>query len=312
MLDAYSFHRRQPRILAAISFHFLEARLVFLAEVVRELAAFPVAAIDILVFTNAVDPGQLSAIETSLSGASCEIVPAPALDHPYDLTWAHKPVIVSKFIGGKKTYSHFIYLEDDERMSFSNFCYFLEARETLRDSGLIPGFARVEWRAASRCFVNTDNVHRLALSGRPFAPRGRYNYIALDNPYYGAFILDQELAAEYVFSRSFDRARSCEVSSWEVRERAAMALMFEGAPPPFPARCVVPVDTAAKTIPSFATLAHLPNNYADDPNSGFGKIPMADLFQGEFEAAHVQALTRSRRARWVRKLFAERAKFHRA
>ena len=66
-----------------------------------------------------------------------------------------------------------------------------------------------------------------------------------------------------------------------------MALMFEDAPPPFPARCVVPVDTAAKIIPSFATLAHLPNNYADDPNSGFGKIPMAELFQGEFEAAHV-------------------------
>ena len=294
MNEACAFELHQTRILAAITFHFIEARIGYLAEVALTLAAFPVAAMEIVVFTNTDDPFERSVMSGALSGIgfAAKIVTIKDLAHPFDLSWAHKELIESRFVGEPKAFSHFIYLEDDIRLSFANFYYFIEARQALRAHGLIPGFARTEWRQASRCFVNTDNVKPVVLGGRVHVCCGLFGYVALDNPYCASLILDQELALEYVGSRSFDRLLSREVCGWGIRERAAMGLTFEAVPASFAARTVVPVDPQAKIIPPSACLAHLPNNYASDTSSEFGKIPMSELLSGTFDASFAQDLHR--------------------
>jgi hypothetical protein len=64
-----------------------------------------------------------------------------------------------------------------------------------------------------------------------------------------------------------------------------MGLTFEAQPAPFTYRAVVPVSRATRIAPSCAWLAHLPNNYADNADSSFGKIAMTDLFAGDFNPA---------------------------
>ncbi len=287
MHQAYTLGPDRARILAAISFHFVEGRIRYLAEVARGLAAFPVSSIDVVVFTNAQELSELSMISSALSGSglAVEVRPIKNLAHPYELTWAHKELIQAHFLSNTSAFSHFIYLEDDERMCYSNFSYFVEARPLLRHHGLIPSFARTEWRSVSHCYVNTDNERPVVLDKLAHIFCDPFYYVSLDNPYYGAFILDQELAVEYVSSRSFDRLKSGELSGWDIRERAAMGLTFEAVPEPFTARTVVPVDSRTKVIPARAWLSHLPNNYADDPASGFGKIPMAVLLTGAFNGS---------------------------
>lgn len=290
MPHAFAFEPHKARILAAISFHFIEARIDYLAEVASALAAFPVATVEVVVFTNTGDPSERSVICSALSsvGLAAQVVSIKDLAHPFDLTWAHKELIKSSFVGKAEAFSHFIYLEDDERLSFANFCYFVEARQLLDAQGLIPSFARTEWRKESHCFVNTDNMQPVLLDGRAHVSDGSFSYIALDNPYCGSFILDQDLALEHVGSRSFDRLKSREVSVWDIRERAAMGLTFEAVPASFNARTVVPVDTLARIIPPRAWLAHLPSKYASDAGSGFGKIPMFALLSGTLDAFFLQ------------------------
>ena len=294
MNEACAFEPHQTRILAAITFHFIEARIGYLAEVASTLAAFPVAAMEIVVFTNTDDPSERSVMSSALSsiGFAAKVVTIKDLAHPFDLTWAHKELIKTRFVGEPEAFSHFIYLEDDTRLSFANFYYFIETRQALRVQGLIPGFARTEWREASRCFVNTDNVKPVVLGGRVHVCCGLFSYVALDNPYCASLILDQQLALEYVCSRSFDRLLSHEVCGWGIRERAAMGLTFEAVPASFAARTVVPVDPQAQIIPPYACLAHLPNNYANDASSEFGKIPMSELLSGTFDASFAQDLHR--------------------
>lgn len=135
------------------------------------------------------------------------------------------------------------------------------------------------------------------VADRPFVAADHHAFLGVDNPYCGAFILDRELAREYVASRSFDPHRSCEVTGIGVRERAAMGLTFESPPAPFTHRVVVPVSIATRIVPHYAWLAHLPNNYVTDADTLFGKIAMRDLFAGDFNPA---GAVRSRRGGWFR------------
>ncbi len=57
-----------------------------------------------------------------------------------------------------------------------------------------------------------------------------------------------------------------------------MGLCFEHIPPSFQSRYVVPVSIQTGLIPSCAWIFHLPNNYANDPQTSFGKVQMNALF----------------------------------
>jgi hypothetical protein len=303
----------EARLLIAISFHYAQGRLVYLAKVILSLAAFPVRRRDIVVFTNTTDRAEQAAIREIfgkaglVEGRDARIEVAGLLPHPYHLTWAHKSLISGAFLAPDSPYSHFVYLEDDEGLTFENFAYFLVAREILRPFGnLAPAFLRTEWSEQRACAVNNDNTAPNALAGRSFIAHGEYAFLAPDFPYCGAFILDKDLAREYVKSRSFNlkrsRAVSAQMSYFGVRERAAMGLTFENPPAPFPYRVVVPVAMASRQAPSCALLAHLPNNYANDPNHHLGKVAMTDLFAGQFNAEREVVLSsfRSRKQKWFR------------
>jgi hypothetical protein len=285
----------EARLLIAISFHFVRIRLIYLEEVLRSLAAFPVRKRDIVVFTNTTDDVEQESIRqlfrkaSLVDGRDARLAVEADLPHPYLLTWAHKRLISGAFLAPDSPYSHFVYLEDDLQLTFENFAYFLAARETLRPfNNLVPAFLRTEWSAQRQCFTNSDNHAPIMLAERSFIVAGDYAYVAANSPYCAGFILDQELGREYVNSPSsaLERSRTedPEVAYYGVRERAAMGLTFENPPPPFRYRVVVPLSMATRLAPPCAWLAHLPNNYADKPDEPMAKVAMTDLFAGNFNS----------------------------
>jgi hypothetical protein len=271
------------RILAAISFHFDPARLIFLAEVLRSLSEFPVPTVEIAIVTNTLRQDQLTIIRRLaaevLSGKSVSVRSYGDLAHPFDLTWCHKAIIAEEFAAGEHArYTHFIYLEDDIRLSFVNFCYFLEFREILRSFGLLPSFVRVEYSTNVEGFVASDAFWPIYVPAQSHIRLGDNVFANMPNPYNPCFVLDRELADEYVRSRSFDHEQSIKVARWGVRERAALGLCLEHVPPPFQSRYVVPVSRRTARVPSFAWISHLPNTYANDSHSRLGKVRMDELF----------------------------------
>ena len=231
------------------------------------------------------------AAESSAFCKNLEVRSAPGLAHPYHLPWAHKQVITEEFLNGREVYTHYMYLEHDIEISFANFCYFLTYRPALRRFGLLPSFLRVEYNFSDDQLYSTDQVTVTRTDNRRIVRIDRFWFMNVENPYTAMFILDRDLAREYVASRSFDMDASSEVVQWGVRERAAMALCFESVPNGFYSRYVIPANPIDLTVPSLAYVYHTANNYANDPESGFGKMLMTRLFShGELSTVSVKTL----------------------
>ncbi|MGY2997351.1 hypothetical protein [Mesorhizobium sp. URHB0026] len=243
---------------------------------------------DVIIVTNTLQKDELGALnrlcrETLTSGTGT-VRSYGDLTNGWDLTWCHKSIIAKDFIKENHgRYTHFIYLENDIRLSFMNFCYFVEYREALRTFGLLPSFIRVEYSTALGGFTSSDVFWPVYVPVQSHVLLGDLVLVNMPNPYNPLFILDLELGAEYVQSPSFDRQASGTVCPWGVAERAAMGLCLENVPAPFQSRYVAPIYQKAGTVPAFAWVWHMPNNYADNPRSALGKIRMDRMFVGAGE-----------------------------
>jgi hypothetical protein len=272
------------RILVAITAHFNAQRLEYLAEVLRSFSEYPVDAIDVVIVTNTFDAGELALLDNlhrqTFPHATRPRVRSFAVKgSPYNLTWSRKEILLKEFCeNDENAYTHFMYVGDDIRITFQNFCYFVRYRRFLEPHGLIPSFLRVEYSASLGGFVSVDNVRRVNVSNRPQLPCGDSVFVVPRNPYTACYILDRALAAEYVHSASFDLEKSRAQCDWMGAERAAMGLCFENVPAPFTSRHVVPVSRETGTVSSFAWVSHLPNTYANLPEKFFGKVGVESLF----------------------------------
>lgn len=276
--------------LVAITFHYDETRFCYLQKVLECLSTFP--KVDIVIITNTRFSKKIEKIQQCIKkvlplgkgGGSVSIKSCDSIKHPYDLTWCHKELIPNVFLDQKKGYSHFVYLEDDIGLNFNNFCYFVHFREFLKPIGLLPAFLRVEINQKGEV-VATDNYYKLDVSRPPKIFCDKMVFLNPLNPYMACFILDRELAEEYVETNSFYKDKSTKISPWQVRERAAMGLCFENIPKPFSSRYVVPLALTASTpnqksflCCDFSLIYHLPNTYANDPKTFFGKTAIQTLF----------------------------------
>jgi hypothetical protein len=123
----------------------------------------------------------------------------------------------------------------------------------------------------------TDQFNRTQLDWGRIARTKTWSFTNLDSPYVGCFIMDQSLAREYTASRSFDSQLSASVKNWDIRERAAMGLTFEGIPRLFWHRLVIAFDGRNLQIPAFAYVYHAPANYANDPGTKPASLRVTDL-----------------------------------
>ncbi len=266
------------RILACVTFHYVAARLVWLRQVVECFSRFSVP-VRLIIVTNTTDHTELASIDalapsSAMTRLECRSF-AP-LPHPFELTWSHKSIIVDEFLTGDDT--HFVYVEDDIVIAPEAFAYWVTYRGPLGRRGLIPGFLRVERDRASGVLYATDQLAPTQLDRLRMIRVGQWAFTNLSNPYTGSFILDRELATEYVATRSFDMTASLAVKpNWAIRERAAMGLCFEHVPRFFFSRLVVPFDRGTLRVPAFAHVIHAPGNYAGTPDSHWAKIPVDEL-----------------------------------
>ena len=282
------------RILAAVTFHFREPRLHFLFQVVRALAEYPVDAVELVVITNVDNQTEINKIR-QLCEPLFEILPAhqgrtksfsiesfPNLPDPWLLPWCHKYLITDNFVATNSSYTHFIYIEDDILLSYENFVYFLHYRERLKSQRLIPSFQRIEYNTVDNRLYLLDQIAVSDFSARNRVEMDGYAFVNVDYPHNAMYIMDRDLALEYVKSRSFDRELSREVQpEWGICERSAMALCFEDPPPGFKHRYVSPVNIKTLTTPCWSWVYHIANNYSADRYKPFAKTRVDHLFASE-------------------------------
>ncbi len=265
----------RERLLVCVTFHYVAARLVWLQQVLACFSRYEIP-FHLIVVTNTVHPAEVASIMGLVPPSGSMQVECRSFDgmaHPFELTWAHKLIIAQEFLAGDRT--HFVYVEDDILIPPESFAYWLDYRASLGRRGLIPGFVRVEREPASGVLFATDQMGPTQLDRMRMVRAGPWMFTNADSPYTGSFILDRDLAAEYVASASFSKTGSMAVKpNWGIRERAAMGLSFEAVPRFFWSRLVVPFAPSTLRIPEFAHVTHAPANYAQDPASDLAKIPL--------------------------------------
>jgi hypothetical protein len=309
------------RILVAITFHFREARLQYLFQAVRALSEYPVESLDIVIVTDADHQEALRQIGdlcTPLfqpfparpkSKSSFSIESFPNLPDPWLLPWSHKHLISDTFLSERSSYTHFIYIEDDILVSFDNFCYFVYYRKLLEDKRLIPSFQRIEYNNVDNWLYLVDQIGASDFRSRKRVDLDGFAFVNLDFPYSAMFILDRELALEYVKTPSFDRARSKMVQpKMDVAARAAMGLCYENPPQGFVLRYVSPVNPSTLMTPYWSWVYHTPNNYAQNRLTPFAKTRTDQLFSPRknvltWQAPNKLAIHFERLRRWARRDF---------
>ncbi|NDD99341.1 hypothetical protein EB008_03475 [bacterium] len=269
--------------LIAITCHYNPERLECLEKVLQTLKTFPKA--DIVLLTNTGRKRKTKEIEecykkvfpAGIESKTVSMRTCPDLMHPIELTWSHKQLIKDEFLDPQKGYTHFIYLEDDIALDFDNFCYFVHARDVLKEKRLIPSFLRVETNNRNQ-IVSSSSAYKIAVNKHPQAPYRHLLFLNLNDPFCACYILDKELAEEYSNSPSFDLKNSSKVCSWGIRMRAGMGLCFENIPSPFYHRFVIPLDVDRLTCPFYAQVSHIPSSLARTSSNLDHKIPVDSLF----------------------------------
>lgn len=258
-------------LAVCVTFHYVPERLAYLSSIVAQYIGMA-ETIDVYVVTNVGDDTSRNRIRDALPtfprGMSLRFVTPTLMGHPFLLTWSHRDIFRELLAAGNV--SHFLYTEDDLLVTATNILYWLRYREPLRKFGLIPSFFRVE-QHPRRGWCSTDcNVPvRVYRQPRVICDDGM-RFICMPNPYQGLYFLDRELMEEFAASP----VTSPDWGQWGIREKAAAGMTFVNIPRGFSSRNVVPIGTSGLEIPEDCWVHHLPNNYANNPETAFGKLPL--------------------------------------
>jgi hypothetical protein len=270
---------KPPRLLLCITFHFSSLRLTYLKRIASEFESLA-ESVKTVVITNDPRAHELIKAELNPLGLELEILSPTLLGHPYLLAWCHKEIFRRELERKRNEFSHYLYAEDDLLISEHNMNYWMEARDRLKPSGLIPSFIRYEINHSMQQKVSADMAVKVdpAKAAKIFFPKINYAYIALPNPYQGTYLFDCELLAEHFGSCFSYGPEAPAPHGWIwTRERAALGATFYKVPYGFSSRNVAGYDLDSQCVDERCLIRHLPNNYTDNPACEIGNLAISDL-----------------------------------
>jgi hypothetical protein len=263
------------KILICVTFFYIANRLQYLHLIsnhFRELGK----TVFVVIVTNINEPDQRQRIQMAIAnkGFAFEIVSPTLMGHPYLLAWSHLDVIRTYW--QDQSITHFLYLEDDISIKKENVLYWIKGREMLKPLNLIPSFLRYENKYGDENLYSTDitkpiNPFRIARVNVSTS----YAYMNLSNPYQGMYFLDRELMTEHLHGpASNPDFVGCK---WNIREKAAQGVTFLNVPKGFNSRNLIGYKISEQRIDEHCLIHHTPDNYANNPDTDFGKLPIIQL-----------------------------------
>jgi hypothetical protein len=267
------------RLLVCVTFHYVPSRLRFLTTIAAEFSSLAEST-KVVIITNDLSAHESIASALSPLRLDLEVLTPTLLGHPYLLAWCHKDIFRREYERKSNEYSHYLYTEDDLLIRKHNINYWMESRERLKPSGLIPSFVRYEINPYSQAEVSVDLAEKVdpAKAAKIFFPHLNYAYIALPNPYQGTYLFDRDLLAEHFESIYRYGPEAPAPDGWiYTREKAALGATFCKVPYGFSSRNVVGYQIDVQSVDMRCLIHHTPNNYAINPSSEFGVLPICDL-----------------------------------
>ena len=188
-------------------------------------------------------------------------------DSPWGLLWEHKKTLQELAHSKISSRNLYLILENDILFNQANLDYWIQNRENLKSSGLIPTFLVVEYSLKRSQWV-AINLHnkRSSENIELFTFKIQDNqYFQLPELYSALFLLDHELLLEYCSSKAAGKETSRELIWWDLGARSNMGLQFVNYPAMFKNRYSLGIDSRSTRVVGSALVHHLPNLYCSVP-----------------------------------------------
>ena len=151
------------------------------------------------------------------------------LGHPLLLPYSNLPVMKKLF--HNKTFTHFLFIEDDILFTQKNLNYWLKHNKILKETTHYPSFIRIEKNAENK-FVYPDVNRRIKKNKQPSLILANQTYINIPYPYQGMYLYDRDQMYELFTSP----CTSPNFTKDEIIEMANLGLTYHKVPKNFYSR----------------------------------------------------------------------------
>jgi hypothetical protein len=252
------------RLLVHIAFHYSPGRERYLERVLQGIRKYHFAGLRLVVDTNVEAAREITL--PAAEGMDLHWRIHDQLKDPFELTWQHRlamPASIDQF-------DYFMYMEDDMLVPFPALQRWRSDSVKLWPRGYLRAFLRTECNSAGDQVV-TDQTEPARAGNYRLLSREAWYYP--ENPYHALWIYSREQLREFISSPAWIDGNNPE---WGIRERAAGGMIWAHGEPH---RCLLPLDSTRRVHPD-AWIRHLPNNYALDPESEYGRLSLEQLHSG--------------------------------
>ena len=267
------------KISIVICFHYNKKRIKNLIKICKNISSYRFSK-DVSIITNNINNKQSKFVKKQINKKlkKYSLVTIKNNPEPNLLPWYCLNFMKKKY--KDKSFSHFLYLEDDILINSKNINYWIYCRKILKSYNLIPAFLRCE--IINKNLISVDNQKKIKIKNTPkiLSSTKKYGFLNMRYPYHGACFMDRNLMNEYSKSNligiDYGSRHKIMKMLYPVKELANIIIGYINVPKGYFNRFFIPfIDF--KKIPIYCTIKHLDNKYSKDKNSYFGKIKVENL-----------------------------------
>jgi len=245
------------KLLICICFHYIEDRFRYLDVLMDRFLNEYTSRFNVTVIVDTNSKQGEMRLRERYPDDRVGIFRHDRLAHPFHLTWMHRYHISLH----KDEYDFFMYVEDDMDIPLENFVRYLENFRIVWPRG-VPVFLRVEEKDGVRYNSDAERRepvrHLEILKDREFVTEMMHPL-----PYHAFWICPGDVLRSIMppdfVKCSISRETAASFLIWEMRKKGY--LQWEDG------------NVSRKCL-----AYHLPNNYACDPHTRLGKIPLDNVF----------------------------------
>lgn len=238
-------------LLICIAHHITEGRYKYLDSVIQNILHRYPKNVDIIIDVNRAD-FVLNHISTNI-----RIVSHTNLNHPFDLTWAHR----NHFFNFINEYEWFCYIEDDILIPYENLLFYQWQFNKLWPN-YIPGLVRIEEYNNQRYIVDITEKY----AKNQYVYLHDQTYAKFNKLYYASWILPSAILRTYNQQEflkihphtALSREWAASYASWTMNKQSL-------------------VNIRDHKINPLCYSYHLANNYSANPKSIYGKLQIDNI-----------------------------------
>ena len=251
------------KIAVVICFHFKEKRLKTLEYNILNINKYNFQK-DLTIITNDITKKNQEKIHKIIRDKikNYSIITVKNLPDDNFLPWYSINVMWEKI--KSKSFSHFMFLEDDIIVNSENISYWIYFRKILKKFNLVPNFLRCETYGGK--YYSVDNPKRISKTKMPtiLTKTKNYGFINSKYPYSGMYLMDRDLLKTFLKSSAskidFGFTHKIMRSLYPIKELANISHAYFSVPNGYHNKLVLPFE--GNKIPPYCIIQHKDLKYS--------------------------------------------------